>query len=95
MFDLNEKEVLYRTRVYTLARPPGNIVSIHVCERFEGNPRHNYIAFPYSFWPAKQKFWGFGNNETDALKDCLNKIKSVSTAEMYDLPTRRSSQEVT
>lgn len=87
MFDLNEKETLCRVRRYDLYRQDG-LLSISVQEMIAGESAYEFYAIPTLGGNLcdQEDYRGVGNSETEALKDCLRRIKGISTQLLFPPP---------
>ncbi len=74
---INEDEIFARVHKYKLFRKEGNLF-IDVYEALVGEPAHKYMAVPnLLFQEADRAYFGVGDTQKDALKDCLRKIRGV------------------
>jgi len=74
---INEDEILARVHKYKVFRREGNLF-IDVYEGILGRPAHKFVAVPnLVFQEADKKYFGLGDSQKEALKDCLQKIKDV------------------
>ena len=74
---LNEGEILARVHKFKLFREEGNLF-IDLYEALMGNPASKFIAVPnLIIREADKQYFGFGESKSEALKDCLKKIKDV------------------
>jgi hypothetical protein len=74
---INEDEILARVHKYKIFRQEGNLF-IDVYEGILGRPAHKFVAVPnLIFQEADKKYFGLGESQKEALKDCLQKIKDV------------------
>ena len=88
MWDLHESDVLTRVVRYNLIRDD-RMIYIDVHERLSGNLAGNYMAVPNLInIVAKQEHQGVGDTESEALQDCLRKIKNHSIEELFPTRTR-------
>jgi hypothetical protein len=73
---LNTKETLSRVHRYEVNRRQGRIL-IDIYEVLAGSDS-KYVAMPYLTFVgrSKEEYYGYGETEDDALRDCLSKIKS-------------------
>jgi hypothetical protein len=87
MYDLKEKEALFRVRRYDLYRYDG-LLSVDVQEIIAGESVHKFYAVPsLGGNPCNQEeYLGAGESETEALKDCLRRIKDVPTQVLFPPP---------
>ncbi len=87
-WDLHGTDLLTRVARYNLIRNE-RMIYIDVHERLHGNLAGNYMAVPNLInIVAKQEFQGVGDTETDALRDCLRKIKDHSIEELFPARTK-------
>lgn len=74
---INEDEILARIHKYKIFRKEGNLF-VDVYEGILGKPAHKFVAVPnLIFQEADTKYFGVGDSQKEALKDCLEKIKDV------------------
>lgn len=74
---ISDGEILARIHKFKMFRKEGNLF-IDVYEALLGKPASKFIAVPnLIIQEADKKYFGFGDSKTDALKDCLKKIKDV------------------
>jgi len=74
---INEDEIFARVHKYKIFRREGNLF-IDVYEGILGKPEHKFVAVPnLIFQEADKKYFGLGDTQKEALKDCLGKIKDV------------------
>ena len=80
MFELKENEALFRVERYEVHRSGGNL-AIDVQEIIEGESSHKFCAIPTFLHHRcdQEEYWGVGESKEEALKDCLRKIRDVST----------------
>ena len=88
MWDLHERDVLTRVVRYNLIRDD-RMIYIDVHERLHGNLAGNFMAVPNLInIVAKQEHQGVGQTESEALQDCLHKIKDHAIEELFPSRTR-------
>jgi hypothetical protein len=87
MYDLKEKEALFRVRRYDLYRSDG-LISIVVQEIIAGESAYRFYAVPsLGGSPCNQEeYLGAGESETQALQDCLTRIKNVPIQVLFPPP---------
>jgi hypothetical protein len=74
---INDEEIFARVHKFKLFRKEGNIF-IDLYEAMLGKPAHKYIAVPnLDLEEADKEYFGVGDSKSEALKDCLKKIKDV------------------
>lgn len=74
---INDEEIFARVHKFKLFRKEGNIF-IDLYEAMLGKPAHKYIAVPnLDLQEADKEYFGVGDTKSEALKDCLKKIKDV------------------
>ena len=89
MQDLRKNDILTRVSRYNLIRNQ-RMIYIDVHEQIAGNLAGKFVAVPNLInIIAKQEFQGIGESETEALKNCLLKIKN---SDIEDLFPRKSQQ---
>jgi hypothetical protein len=76
---LNAGETLSRVARFEVARKQGRIL-IDLHQVLAGLADARYIAMPYLTFVghSKVKYYGYGDSEEAALRDCLQKIKGAS-----------------
>ena len=83
MMSLNEKDILTRITRYNLIRNQ-RLIYIDVHETMAGNLAGKFVAVPNLInIVAKQKFQGTGETETQALENCLQKIKEFEIEDLF------------
>ena len=87
MLDLNETDILTKVTRYNLIRD-ARMLYIDVHERMAGNLAGKFVAVPNLVnIVAKQDFQGVGENETEALQNCIAKIKDKNIEELFPKKT--------
>jgi hypothetical protein len=89
MADLMEKDILTKVSRYNLIRNQ-RMIYIDVHERLAGNLAGRFVAVPNLInLIARQEFQGVGESETQALDNCLAKIKNHGIEDLFpsDHPT--------
>ncbi len=85
---LNPDEKLAKVSEYLLDRPDRR-VRINVLEVLAGTARSKFQAIPRGRdGNAPEKYCGFAASEEEALKDCLDKIKDVSSETLMGIFVR-------
>ena len=83
MQNLNPQDILTKVTRYNLIRNE-RMVYIDVHERLAGNLAGTFVAVPNLInIVAKQEFQGIGETESEALKDCLSKIKEFNVEKLF------------
>ena len=83
MMSLNENDILTRITRYNLIRNE-RLIYIDVHETMAGNLAGKFVAVPNLInIVAKQKFQGTGETETQALENCLQKIKEFEIEDLF------------
>jgi hypothetical protein len=83
MFSLNENDILTRITRYNLIRNE-RLIYIDVHETIAGNLAGKFVAVPNLInIVAKQKFQGSGETESQALENCLKKIKEFEIEDLF------------
>ena len=83
MQNLNPQDILTKVTRYNLIRNE-RMVYIDVHERLAGNLAGTFVAVPNLInIVAKQEFQGIGETESEALKDCLLKIKEFNVEKLF------------
>ena len=79
MFNINERDVLTKVYKYELYREDGRLF-IDVYEYLNGERKGKFMAVPNLVMStANEAFFGNGDSETEALQDCLSRIRSADT----------------
>lgn len=87
MLDLNETDILTKVTRYNLIRD-ARMLYIDVHERMAGNLAGKFVAVPNLVnIVAKQDFQGVGENETEALQNCIAKIKDKNIEDLFPKKT--------
>ncbi len=95
MPDLMENDILTKVSRYNLIRNQ-RMIYIDVHERLAGNLAGRFVAVPNLInIIAKQEFQGVGNSESEALENCLAKMKDLNIQDLFptDIPQNRPSAE--
>jgi hypothetical protein len=83
MLSLNENDILTRITRYNLIRNE-RLIYLDVHETMAGNLAGKFVAVPNLInIVAKQKFQGTGETETQALENCLQKIKEFEIEDLF------------
>ena len=83
MLSLNENDILTKIARYNLIRNE-RLIYIDVHETVAGNLAGKFVAVPNLInIVARQEFQGTGENETQALDDCLQKIKDHQIEDLF------------
>ena len=83
MLSLNENDILTRITRYNLIRNE-RLIYIDVHETRAGNLAGKFVAVPNLInIVAKQEFQGIGETETQALENCLQKIKDLEIEDLF------------
>ena len=83
MQELNEADILTKVTRYNLIRD-ARMLYIDVHERMAGNLAGRFVAVPNLVnIVAKPDFQGVGENEAQALQNCLAKIKERSIEDLF------------
>ena len=83
MLSLNESDILTRIARYNLIRNE-RLIYIDVHETVAGNLAGKFVAVPNLInIVAKQEFQGIGETETQALENCLQKIKDLEIEDLF------------
>ena len=87
MFELKKKEALFRVRRYDLYRDDG-FFSIYVQEIVAGESPYKFHATPSLRGNVcdLEEYRGVGDSESEALKDCLRRIKDISIQALFPPP---------
>jgi hypothetical protein len=90
MLELLKNDILTKVSRYNLIRNQ-RLIYIDVHERLAGNLADRFVAVPNLVnIVARQEFQGTGKSETEALKDCLSKIKTQDLDKLF--PTAGPAQ---
>ena len=83
MLSLNENDILTKIARYNLIRNE-RLIYIDVHETIAGNLAGKFVAVPNLInIVAKQEFQGTGETETQALDNCLQKIKDHQIEDLF------------
>ena len=83
MASLNEGDILTKIVMYNLIRNQ-RLIYIDVHETKAGKLAGKFVAVPNLVnIVAKQKFQGTGETESEALEDCLQKIKDFEIEDLF------------
>ena len=83
MDQLNTNDILTRVTRYNLIRDQ-RMLYIDVHETLAGQLAGRYVAVPNLInIVARQEYQGTGESESEALKDCLNKIKGIAVEALF------------
>ena len=83
MQSLNEGDILTKIVRYNLIRNE-RLIYIDVHETMAGNLAGKFVAVPNLInIVAKQEFQGTGDTETQALENCLQKIKEHEIEDLF------------
>jgi len=81
--ELLEKDILTKVSKYSLIRN-GRMIYIDLHQRIQGNLAGAFIAVPNLInIVAKPEHQGAGENEEQALEDCLKKIKGLNIEDIF------------
>ena len=84
---INDEEIFARVHKFKLFRKEGNIF-IDLYEAMLGKPAHKYIAVPnLDLQEADKEYFGVGDSKSEALKDCLKKMKDTPISAIVHLDT--------
>lgn len=87
MPDLNANDILTKVARYNLIRNE-RMIYIDVHERLAGNLAGKFVSVPNLInIIARQEFQGVGETESEALEDCLSKIKGLNIEELFPQKT--------
>jgi len=83
MTELMEKDILTKVSRYNLIRNQ-RMIYIDVHERLAGNLAGRFVAVPNLInLIAKQEFQGVGESESEALANCLAKIRYHGIEDLF------------
>ena len=83
MAELMEGDILTKVSRYNLIRSQ-RLIYIDVHESLAGNLAGKFVAVPNLInIVARQVFQGTGKTETEALENCLSKIKNHDISELF------------
>jgi hypothetical protein len=87
MQDLMENDILTKVTRYNLIRNQ-RMIYIDVHETMAGNLAGKFVAVPNLInLIARQEFQGVGQTESEALNDCLSKIKNYDVENLFPKST--------
>lgn len=84
MFDIDKNDILAKVTRYTLDREDIHI-NINVAEVVAGKSTKKFQAYPVGSVAIPNKYYGFGGTETEALRECLQKIKHVDSETLMEI----------
>ena len=91
MQNLEDNDILTKVDRYNLIRNQ-RMIYIDVHERLAGNLAGQFVAVPNLInIVARQTFQGVGRTESEALQDCLSKIKGLNIEDIF--PTDSPPQQ--
>ena len=83
MLSLNQNDILTRIARYNLIRNE-RLIYIDVHETMAGNLAGKFVAVPNLInIVSRQEFQGSGETETQALENCLQKIKEYEIEDLF------------
>ena len=83
MTELMDNDILTKVSRYNLIRKQ-RMIYIDLHESLAGNLAGKFVAVPNLInLIAKQQFQGVGETETEALDDCLAKIKNYGIEDLF------------
>jgi hypothetical protein len=83
MNHLDTNDILTKVTRYNLIREQ-RMLYIDVHQTLAGQLAGNFVAVPNLInIVARQEFQGVGNNEAEALEDCLARIKGVAVEALF------------
>ena len=83
MQNLRENDILTKVSRYNLIRNK-RMIYIDVHETIAGNLAGKFVAVPNLInIIARQEFQGVGTTESEALNDCLSKIKNFEVEDLF------------
>ena len=83
MTELMDNDILTKVSRYNLIRKQ-RMIYIDLHESLAGNLAGKFVAVPNLVnLIAKQQFQGVGETETEALNDCLAKIKNYGIEDLF------------
>jgi len=81
--ELHQKDILTKVSKYNLIRN-GRMIYIDLHQKIQGNLAGEFIAVPNLInIVAKPEHQGAGENEQQALEDCLKKIKGLNLEDIF------------
>ena len=91
MKELNENDILTRVVRYNLIRN-ARMIYIDLHERLAGSLAGKFVAVPNLInIVARQEFQGTGETESEALQDCLSKIKGLDIVDIFPQDTQNEN----
>jgi len=83
MEDLNDQDILTKVTRYNLIRNE-RMIYIDVHQRLSGKLAGNFLAVPNLInIVAQQEYQGVGDTHTEALQDCLSRIKNMDVETIF------------
>ncbi len=81
--ELHQKDILTKVSKYNLIRN-GRMIYIDLHQKIQGNLAGEFIAVPNLInIVAKPEHQGAGENEQQALENCLKKIKGLNLEDIF------------
>ena len=84
IIDLND--TLTKISKYELIRSGGQRIPIEVHKVIAGRHGSPFVAIPVRIVTARQKYFGKGHSEEEALQDCINQMSGVPFKELFEFP---------
>jgi hypothetical protein len=82
---IGDEEIFARVHKYKIFRKEGNLF-IDVYEAMLGKPAHKFMAVPnLLIQEGRKAYFGVGDTQKEALRECLSKIKDVPIEEIIPL----------
>lgn len=81
--DVLGEGVLTHVTLYHLDRGSGPQFDIRVLKVITGPHMEKYLAMPWALMSGKPVFFGKGTTSSEALRDCLGKIKDVPFEDIF------------
>ena len=85
-FIVDVNDTLTKISKYELIKGGGRRIPIEVHKVIAGQHGSPFVAVPVRIITAKQKYFGKGHSEEEALQDCINLMSGVPFEEIFEIP---------
>ncbi|MCP3901604.1 MAG: hypothetical protein GY707_17995 [Desulfobacteraceae bacterium] len=93
MLDLHKDDIFTRVSRFNLIRN-GRMLYIDVHQSIQGQLAAKFVAVPNLVnIIAKPELQGIGDNEQEAIKDCLKKIKGLPIEEIFPIENTNGEEQ--
>ena len=86
---IKDGQLLLKVTDFKLMRTQEDVITIRLYEVMAGRESYKFIAGPADSMETrfpKEKFYGQGATQEEALQDCINKIKDVDRDSLFKVP---------